>query len=176
MRDNQDKTRQPVVHAPGEGRIYRMPAMRAVFKADGEETANRYSVSEWWLEPGSNGPSVHSHEANDEIFFVIEGTPSLLLGDEWIDAPVGSCIIIPAGVTHDFANRTQVLAGLFNVFLTFVMPRFGPFSGAMKPVPSIGFGILMLMLTAIFVTAARLCRSLSERFADVEQEFENPRI
>jgi mannose-6-phosphate isomerase-like protein (cupin superfamily) len=117
MRDNQDKTRQPVVHAPGEGRIYRMPTMRAVFKADGEETANRYSVSEWWLEPGSGGPGAHSHEANDEIFFVMEGTPSLLVGDEWIDAPAGSCIVIPAGVTHDFANRTETQAGLFNVFI-----------------------------------------------------------
>ena len=117
MRNNQDKMRQPVVHAPGEGRIYRMPTMRAVFKADGEETANRYSVSEWWLEPGSRGPGAHSHEANDEIFFVIEGTPSLLVADEWIDAPAGSCIVIPAGVTHDFANRTETQASLFNVFI-----------------------------------------------------------
>ncbi len=117
MRDDQHKARLPVVLSPGEGRIYWMPTMRAVFKADGEETANRYSVSEWWLEPGSDGPGSHSHEANDEIFWVIEGTPSLLVGGEWIDAPAGSCIVIPAGVTHDFANRTQALAGLFNVFI-----------------------------------------------------------
>ena len=117
MSDDQHKARLPVVLSPGEGRIYRMPTMRAVFKADGKETANRYSVSEWWLQPCSDGPRAHSHEANDEIFFVIEGTPSLLVGDEWIDAPAGSCIVIPAGINHDFANRTNALAGLFNVFI-----------------------------------------------------------
>jgi mannose-6-phosphate isomerase-like protein (cupin superfamily) len=117
MLNDQHKARRPIEHPPGEGRIYQMPTISAVFKADGEETANRYCVSEWWLQPDSDGPGAHSHEANDEIFFVIEGTPSLLVGDEWIDAPAGSCIVIPAGVTHDFANRTQALAGLFNVFV-----------------------------------------------------------
>lgn len=109
--------RPPVVLQPWEGRSYRMPAMRAVFKADGEETENRYAVSEWWLEPGCDGPGAHSHEANDEIFYAIEGMPSVLVGKHWIDAPAGSCIIVPAGVTHDFANRTEQRAGLFNVFL-----------------------------------------------------------
>jgi hypothetical protein len=32
--------KEPVVRLPGEGREYRMPAMRAVFHADGEETGN----------------------------------------------------------------------------------------------------------------------------------------
>lgn len=81
MRD-QHQARPPSILLPGEGRVYRMPTMRAVFKADGEETANHYSVSEWWLQPGSDGPGAHSHEANDEIFFVIEGTPSLLVDDK----------------------------------------------------------------------------------------------
>ena len=111
------KQRRPIVRLPGQGRAYQMPTMRAVFHADGEESSNRYSVSEWWLEPMSDGPGAHSHEANDEIFYTVLGTPSVLVGEEWIDAPAGSCIVIPAGVTHDFANRTQARAGLFNVFI-----------------------------------------------------------
>jgi mannose-6-phosphate isomerase-like protein (cupin superfamily) len=112
-----EERRSPVMLRPGEGRSYTMPTMRAVFKADGEETANRYCVSEWRLEPGSGGPGAHSHEANDEIFYAIEGTPSVLVGERWTDAPAGSCIVIPAGVTHDFANRSEARAGLFNVFI-----------------------------------------------------------
>jgi mannose-6-phosphate isomerase-like protein (cupin superfamily) len=108
---------KPVVLRPGEGRSYAMPAMRAVFKADGAETANRYSVSEWWIEPNSPGPGAHSHAANDEIFYVVEGTVSLLVGDSWVDAPRGSFFFIPAGTTHNFANRTDEPAGLFNVFV-----------------------------------------------------------
>jgi hypothetical protein len=37
--------------------------MRAVFRADGGETADTYSISEWWLEPGTPGPGPHSHAA-----------------------------------------------------------------------------------------------------------------
>ena len=47
--------------------------MRAVFKADGAETDDRYSVSEWWMEPRNAGPGAHHHEANDEVFYVLEG-------------------------------------------------------------------------------------------------------
>jgi mannose-6-phosphate isomerase-like protein (cupin superfamily) len=111
------KRHEPIVRLPGEGREYRMPVMHAVFQADGEETGDAYSVSEWWLEPKSDGSGAHSHEANDEIFRIIEGTMSVLVGERWIDAPAGSTIVIPAGVTHDFANRTDAPAALFNVFI-----------------------------------------------------------
>ncbi len=102
---------------PGEGRIYRMGTMTAVFKADEAETDSRYSFSEWWLEPHAEGPGAHSHKDNDEIFYVIEGTASVLIGDRWTDAPQGSFLRIPAGVTHDFRNRTSERAGLLNVFI-----------------------------------------------------------
>ena len=91
--------------------------MRGVFKADGEETGDAYCVSEWSVEPGGDGPGPHSHPENVEVFLVTEGTMSFLVGDEWIDAPTGTFLRIPAGVTHDFANRTDALATAFNVFV-----------------------------------------------------------
>jgi hypothetical protein len=39
----------------GEGRVYNCGLMMAIFKADENETANKYSISEWWLEPNSDG-------------------------------------------------------------------------------------------------------------------------
>ena len=111
------RMREPVVRLAGEGRDYRMPAIRAVFHADGEETGDAYSVSEWRLEPNSGGPGAHSHDDNDEIFRIVDGTMSMLVGDRWIDAPSGSVIVVPAGTTHDFANRTDAPAALFNVFI-----------------------------------------------------------
>lgn len=91
-----------------------MGAMSAVFKADGEETAGKYSISEWWLEPFTKGPGAHSHP-EDDVFFVIEGTMSFLIGDEWREAPQGSFVLIPGGVTHDFENRGAVRAGALNI-------------------------------------------------------------
>jgi mannose-6-phosphate isomerase-like protein (cupin superfamily) len=111
----QDETaeRRAVVLAPGEGRSYDMGRIRAVFKADGVETAGGYSISEWWLEPNTTGPGAHAHP-EDDVFYVIEGTMSLRAGDRWIDAPKGSFVLVPGGVTHDFENRSAARAGVLN--------------------------------------------------------------
>jgi quercetin dioxygenase-like cupin family protein len=102
---------------PGEGRHYDARPMYAVFKADGPETDDRYCVSEWWLEAGQPGPGPHSHEANVELFYVLEGVMSFLAGADWIEAPRGSFLRIPAGTTHDFENRGDARAGVLNVFI-----------------------------------------------------------
>jgi mannose-6-phosphate isomerase-like protein (cupin superfamily) len=102
---------------PGAGRAYQAGPMHAVFKADGAETSDRYCVSEWWLEAGQPGPGPHAHAANEELFYVLEGTMSFLVGAERVDAARGSFLRIPAGTTHDFANRGTVRAGVLNVFI-----------------------------------------------------------
>jgi mannose-6-phosphate isomerase-like protein (cupin superfamily) len=91
--------------------------MRGVFKADGAETQDRYCASEWSVEAGRPGPGPHQHEANDEIFVVTEGTMWFLVGEDWIEAPRGMFLRIPAGVTHDFENRSDERAVAFNVFI-----------------------------------------------------------
>ena len=98
---------------PSEGRVYPMGRISAVFKADGDETLGQYSISEWWLEPHTQGPGTHSY-AEDDIFYVIEGTMSFLIGDHWIDAPKGSFVLAPGGMTHDFQNRSSNRAGVLN--------------------------------------------------------------
>jgi mannose-6-phosphate isomerase-like protein (cupin superfamily) len=91
-----------------------MGRIGAVFKADGPETESRYSVSEWWLEPHTQGPGAHSH-AEDDIFYVIEGTMSVLVGQDWTHATKGSFVLVPGGVTHDFENRGDTRAGVLNL-------------------------------------------------------------
>ena len=85
-----------IVLGPDEGRHYALGGMRAVFKADEAETDAAYSISEWWLKPHTEGPGPHQHEANDDIFYVISGTARFRLGDDWIDAPKGSFVRVPA--------------------------------------------------------------------------------
>ena len=107
--------RKPVVLGPGEGRSYAMGRIQAVFKADGGETAAAYSISEWWLDPHTAGPGAHSHP-EDDVFYVLAGTMSVRLGDEWTDAGPGSFVLVPGGVTHDFENRGEVRAGVLNFY------------------------------------------------------------
>lgn len=112
-----DEPAKSIVLKNGQGRRYECGTMTAIFKADEEETKEKYSVSEWWLEPNSSGPGAHLHEENDEVFYVIGGRPSVLVGDQWIDTQVGDFLRIPAKTMHDFANNTSEKCGLLNFFI-----------------------------------------------------------
>ncbi|RED92860.1 cupin domain-containing protein [Marinoscillum furvescens] len=116
MNNNKDHT-APIILQAGQGRTYNCGAMTAVFKADENETSEKYSVSEWWIAPHSDGPGAHLHEANDEVFYIIEGTITVLIGEEWIDASKGAFIRIPANTIHDFKNTTDTKAGLLNFYI-----------------------------------------------------------
>jgi quercetin dioxygenase-like cupin family protein len=109
--------RKPIIVAPEQGRAYEMGRMRAVFKADGDETAGCYSVSEWWMQPRTRGPDAHAH-ADDHVFYVIAGTVSLCIDGHWTQATQGSYAIIPGGTPHSFENRGAVVAG----FISFNSP------------------------------------------------------
>ena len=65
MSDGTTTDRAPVVLGPGEGRAYPMGRLSAVFKADGEESAGMYAISEWWLDPHTKGPGPHFHPDDD---------------------------------------------------------------------------------------------------------------
>ena len=67
------RKRTPIYLAPGAGRSYPMGRISSTFKADGDETAGTFSVSEWWLEANTKGPPAHSHE-DDHAWYVLEGT------------------------------------------------------------------------------------------------------
>jgi quercetin dioxygenase-like cupin family protein len=106
-------TRQPIVLPPDAGRDYPMGRIRALFKADGDETGSAYSISEWWLEPHTQGPGPHDHP-EDDVFYVIAGTMSVRVGDTWHHGRPGTFILVPGGVTHDFENRGDERAGILN--------------------------------------------------------------
>jgi mannose-6-phosphate isomerase-like protein (cupin superfamily) len=91
-----------------------MGGISAVFKADGAETGNGYSISEWWLDPFTKGPGAHAHP-EDDVFYVIAGTMSVLVDTDWIEASTGSFVLVPGQVTHDFENRSAGRAGVLNI-------------------------------------------------------------
>jgi quercetin dioxygenase-like cupin family protein len=125
--ENASAVRKPIIVPPKQGRAYAMGRMRSVFKADCGETANAYSVSEWWLEPQTKGPPVHAH-AEDHVFYVIAGNLSLHLDGEWSEAPHGTYAVIPGGTPHTFENRGSAPAG----FISFNTP--GGFEERMKDI------------------------------------------
>ena len=102
---------------PGHGRRYDLGPMQSLFMADDDETGGRYSVSVWWVDANMPGPGAHSHESNEELFYVLEGRMTFQVGDQHIDAPQGSFLRVPGSVIHDFENTTDRRAGVLNVFI-----------------------------------------------------------
>ncbi len=112
---NQKAELEPLVLNPEDGRTYPMGRMSAVFKADLEETNSTLSVSEWWLEPNTEGPPIHKHP-EDHLFYVIAGTlAAYLQNTNWFEAKKGSYIYIPGGQEHGFENRSDEVVGFMSI-------------------------------------------------------------
>jgi mannose-6-phosphate isomerase-like protein (cupin superfamily) len=46
----------------------------------------------------------HVHYADDEAWYVLEGTLGFSRGDEQLEAPAGSAVLVPRGVVHTYWN------------------------------------------------------------------------
>jgi len=68
-----------------------------------EATGGAISVLEGWHKPGE-GPSDHVHFDQEEIFFILEGTYEVTVGDQTTTAGPGTIIFIPRNVIHRFKN------------------------------------------------------------------------
>ena len=89
-----------VLHGPGEGEHHAVGPAEVTIKA----TANDFFLAEGSLPAKTPGPPPHTHEKKTDMFFVLEGTLSVLVGDDWQELAPGSFVAAPPGVTHSFRN------------------------------------------------------------------------
>jgi quercetin dioxygenase-like cupin family protein len=68
--------------------------------------------------PPGGGPPPHSHQNEDETFFVLEGTYEFLLNGEWQAGPQGSTVHALRGSVHGFRHAGMTTGKL----LIFVAP------------------------------------------------------
>ncbi len=94
------------VLGPGEGTAYEVGTATSLFKATREATAGFFSLAEVTIQPGTSGPPPHSHRELLDSFYVLEGTLTIRVGVEEVDAPTGTYACVPPGVVHTFANRS----------------------------------------------------------------------
>lgn len=52
---------------------------------------------------------LHYHKRTDEIYYVIDGTGSMILDDEKIELHTGVVVYVPRGVKHKAVGRLTVL-------------------------------------------------------------------
>jgi mannose-6-phosphate isomerase-like protein (cupin superfamily) len=68
-----------------------------------EATGGAISVLMGWLKPGE-GPSDHVHFNQEEIFFIVEGTFEMTVGDQTSTVGPGTIVFTPRNVVHRFKN------------------------------------------------------------------------
>jgi quercetin dioxygenase-like cupin family protein len=102
MRD--DRAMRAVVHRPGEGEHHAVGNSTLLIKATSEDTGGSFFLSETTIEPGFPGPPLHTHERLHDMFYVLEGTLTMRLGEDTLAAEPGTFVCVPPGVAHTFSN------------------------------------------------------------------------
>ncbi len=63
-----------------------------------------YSLTEWEVEPGTQGPPVHIHHEHDEGFYVMSGHFGFVLDGITTSGKPGAHVLVPRGHAHSFWN------------------------------------------------------------------------
>jgi mannose-6-phosphate isomerase-like protein (cupin superfamily) len=103
------------VVAPGEGERLALGPTSSVFKATGDDPDGHYSLSEGTLAPGFPGPPAHIHRTFADSFYVLEGTLTLRVGDDLLEAPAGTCAVVPPETVHTFSNPSDGEVRILNL-------------------------------------------------------------
>jgi quercetin dioxygenase-like cupin family protein len=80
--------------------------------ADAEETGGNLTH----FEPGNAGAPPHHHTRGAELFYVLDGSLQMLLGDEVTVFGKGDLVVVPPGVHHAFAPAPGASADVLIVF------------------------------------------------------------
>jgi mannose-6-phosphate isomerase-like protein (cupin superfamily) len=102
-----------VLHA-GEGELVG-GATTVTIKAGGEQTGGTLYLGEVVAEPGFAGPPRHVHERVHDMFYVLDGTLTVQIGDQTVDLAPGAFACVPPGVVHTFSNSTQAPVRFLNL-------------------------------------------------------------
>ncbi|HEV7678504.1 MAG TPA: cupin domain-containing protein [Candidatus Dormibacteraeota bacterium] len=114
----------PFVILPGAGETIRGPVGGpATFKARAETTSGSVTALENVIPP-RQGPPLHIHAREDEMYYVIDGEVRFKAGGRLFAAPAGSFMFIPRGTPHCFQNVGDEAARLLVMFTPAGMERF----------------------------------------------------
>lgn len=76
------------------------------------ETGGAFALGEVLVRPGGE-PPLHIHSREEETFYLLDGEVTFKRGNERIEARPGRAVLMPRGVEHGFAVRTDTARLLF---------------------------------------------------------------
>ena len=102
---------EPALLGPGEGERHQIGPSEVVFKLTGEDLY----LAEGTLPASTPGPPPHTHEHKTDMFYVLEGTLTVLVGQESHDLAAGSFVAAPPGTVHTFRNDSDAPVRFLNM-------------------------------------------------------------
>jgi mannose-6-phosphate isomerase-like protein (cupin superfamily) len=100
---------------PGEGELLDLGPSRSTVKSGVDDGMGSLAVLESTVAPGFPGPVRHAHEQMVDSFYVREGTLTLHLDGEIVEAGAGGFVLVPPGNTHTFSNPGDQPVSLLNL-------------------------------------------------------------
>lgn len=105
----------PKVLLPGDGNSVMVGNDKYTFKVTGDDTYGRFGLFEVRMN-GRSGIKPHTHKEMIEMFYVVEGEMTFLVGDTQKTLTTGSIATIPRSMKHAFANSGDHLAIMHIMF------------------------------------------------------------
>lgn len=98
---------EPVVVPPGEGRPVAVPFHETTLLLSGTRSEAGLSIYEFIVAPRTGGAPPHRHTQEDEYAYVLEGTLTLMVGEQTFEASPGTLAALTRGNIHAFWNATD---------------------------------------------------------------------
>lgn len=131
------KTVRACIVAAGEGAELQGPVGGPLeLMLHGDDTGGRFTALVNDVAPGE-GPPLHTHDEQDEAWFVARGHLRFRIEDDLHDAPAGSWAFVPKGMRHCFQNVGEEMA---RIHVMFTPAGMEPFFEAFSSVESEGAG------------------------------------
>jgi quercetin dioxygenase-like cupin family protein len=95
---------QPYLRRHGEDAVWFMGAL-FTFLADGDDTEGRFALIETVGRQGLEVPP-HTHEREDEAYYVVEGEMRFLVGGRSFEVGPGDFVYLPRNIEHSWKIKT----------------------------------------------------------------------
>lgn len=107
----------PVLIKPGEGEQFFNPSSSFTRKITATDTNGAFSSVETIVNDGWLVGPPHLHRQLDELAYVIEGTITVLVGQEVVEVSAGSWHLRPRNIIHTFWNKSGKPAKIIDIYL-----------------------------------------------------------
>jgi len=125
----------PFAVQSGEGKVLPTPTGDSVtIKADSRTTNGSLTVAEFVISP-HQGPALHTHLSEDEVWYVLEGDFRFKAGDAMFRASPGGLAFGPRGTPHCFQNITDMPGRLLVITTPSGMEHFFEEFAQLLPTP-----------------------------------------